>query len=171
MKFIKYLRFDISQGIMRNPMLIISPMVVAAIIFIDFFAKANRFVIFGIMDESVSFGDYLFYLYGGMKEFIPDYEMGFQLPIVWIFVFLFLPFILLNYPLKDMNGIGQQMLIRSTKRTFWWLSKCCWNIFGTLFYHFFMQMTGLAACFVFQIDITNEIHMDFVKAAFEVGHQ
>lgn len=171
MKFIKYLRFDICQGILRNPMLMISPIAIAFIIFIDFFAKANRFIAFDIMDEAVSFGDYLFYLYGGMKEFIPDYEMGFQLPIVWILVFFVLPFILLNYPLKDMNGIGQQILIRSTKKIFWWLSKCCWTILGTLVYHLIMQMTGLVMCSIFRLDITYSIHMDFVKAAFEVGHQ
>lgn len=169
MKFIKYLRFDIYQGILRNSMLIISPILIAAVIFVDFFLKADRYVTFDILDEPVSFGDYLFYLYGGMKEFIPDHEMGFQLPIVWIIVFFVLPFILLGYPLKDMNGSGQQILIRSTKRTFWWLSKCCWNILGTLFYHFIMLMTGLVACLVFRIDTTSNIHMDFVKAAFEVG--
>lgn len=168
MKFIKFLKFDIRQGIFYNLCLIISPILIATVIFIDFIFKANRYKTFGIITQFVSFGDYLFYLYGGMTEYIPDYGEVFMFPVVWSVVFLIAPFILLNYPIKDMAGNGQHILMRSTKRTYWWLSKCFWNMAGTLFYHFMIQMTGLALCLIFQAEVTNIIHIDFVKAAFSI---
>ena len=168
MKFIKYLKFDIHQGIFHNRTLIVSPILISVVIFVDFIFRANQYLVYDIIDQSVSYEDYLFYLYGGMTEYIPDYGEVFSFPVVWVAIFLVLPFILLNYPFKDIAGNGQHILTRSTKRSFWWLAKCVWNIGGTLFYHFMIQLTGLVLCFIFRIEITNIVHVDFIKAAFRI---
>lgn len=171
MRFIRYLLFDFKQGILRNKALLLVPMIIAAAAFFDFSAKAHRYLQNGMMKGSVSYGDYWFYLYGGMHKYTPSPGNAFQFPVVWILVFLALPFVLLNYPFKDMYGVGQQVLVRSRRRTAWWLSKCCWNLFGTVLYHLVMQVTGLVLFFVFQMNISYRIHMDFIKLAFEVVHQ
>lgn len=171
MKFIKYLLFDLKQGILYNKLLLITPVAIAVITFLDFSMKANRFLNDGMIKEAVSYGDYWFYLYGGMKKYIPTPGDPFLFPVVWIVIFLILPFILLNYPFQDLYGIGQQIIVRSGRRTIWWLSKCGWNILGTLIYHFLIQVTGGVLFYIFHKDLSNKIHMDFVKLAFNAEQQ
>ncbi len=170
MKFIRYLPFDFRRGILRNKVLLFTPVVIAAVVFLDFTFKAHRYLTDGVMNGSVSYGDYWFYLCGGMHEYIASAGNAFRFPVVWIVVFLVIPFLLLNYPFQDMYGMGQQILVRAGKRTSWWLSKCCWNFFGTMLYHLIIQMTGVVLALFFQIKISRQINMDFINLAFDVGH-
>lgn len=171
MKFIRYLSFDLRQGILRRKTLLLTPTVIGAVAFLDFAGKVHRFLMNGMMKGAVSYGDYWFYLYGGMHKYIPSPGNAFRFPVVWIVLFLAIPFILLNYPFEDMHGVGQQILVRSGRRRAWWLSKCCWNFLGTVLYHLILQAVGLVLFFIFQMEVSNRIHMDFITLAFEVGHQ
>ncbi len=171
MRFIKDLVFDIRQGILRSRTLLLVPAVIAAVTFFDFYAKARRYLEQGMIQSTVDYGDYWFYLYGGMCEYIPSPDNPFQFPAVWILVFLVLPFILLNYPFRDMYGVGQQVLVRSGQRSLWWLSKCCWNFCGTVLYHLIIQAAGLVLSLVFEVEISNQIHMDFINLVFNIRYQ
>lgn len=171
MRFIKDLVFDIRQGILRSRTLLLVPAVIAAVTFFDFYAKARRYLEQGMIQSTADYGDYWFYLYGGMCEYIPSPDNPFQFPAVWILVFLVLPFILLNYPFRDMYGVGQQVLVRSGQRSLWWLSKCCWNFCGTVLYHLIIQAAGLVLSLVFEVEISNQIHMDFINLVFNIRYQ
>lgn len=171
MKFIRYLNFDLGQGILRNKALLVVPSLISIVSFFDFAGKAHSFLLDGVITEPVSYGDYWFYLYGGMHKYTPEPGNAFRFPIVWIVVFLVIPFILLNYPFKDMYGVGQQILVRSGKRTVWWLSKCCWNFLGTLLYHLIIQGVGIVLFYMLKMDASNRIHMEFIDIVFLVGHQ
>lgn len=167
MRFIRYFLFDLEQGIFRNKALLFAPVIVAVIAFLDFINKANRL----LNSPIVSLGDFLFYLYGGMHKYTPSPGNAFRFPIVWMVVFVLIPCILLNYPLSDIYGMGKQILVRSESRRVWWISKCCWNILSTLIYHVILQATGLLLAFIFGIEISNQIHINFIRMVFEVGHQ
>lgn len=171
MRFIKDFVFDIRQGILRSGTLLLVPAVIAAVTFFDFYAKARRYLEQGMIQSTVDYGDYWFYLYGGMCEYIPSPDNPFQFPAVWILVFLVLPFVLLNYPFRDMYGVGQQILVRSGQRSLWWLSKCCWNFCGTVLYHLIIQAAGLVLSLVFKVEISNQIHMDFINLVFNIRYQ
>mgnify|MGYP007102610333 CR=1 FL=1 len=71
--------------------------------FIGFFELHRRIAIWG---TEVALGDYWMYLYGGMKEYIPTTGNPFQFPTMWIAVFLFSSFAVLNYPMKDLQKHG-----------------------------------------------------------------
>lgn len=171
MRFIKDLVFDFRQGILRSGTLLLVPAVIAAVTFFDFYAKARRYLEQGMIQSTVDYGDYWFYMYGGMCEYIPSPDNPFQFPAVWILVFLVLPFVLLNYPFRDMYGVGQQILVRSGRRSLWWLSKCCWNFCGTVLYHLIIQAAGLVLSLVFEVEISNRIHMDFINLVFNIRYQ
>lgn len=171
MRFIKDLVFDFRQGILRSGTLLLVPTVIAAVTFFDFYAKARRYLEQGMIQSTVDYGDYWFYLYGGMCEYIPSPDNPFQFPAVWILVFLVLPFVLLNYPFRDMYGVGQQILVRSGRRSLWWLSKCCWNFCGTVLYHLIIQAAGLVLSLVFKVEISNRIHMNFINLVYNIRYQ
>ena len=171
MRFIEDLVFDFRQGILRRGTLLLVPAVIAAVTFFDFYAKARRYLEQGMTQSTVDYGDYWFFLYGGMCEYIPSPDNPFQFPAVWILVFLVLPFVLLNYPFRDMYGVGQQILVCSGRRSLWWLSKCCWNFCGTVLYHLIIQAAGLVLSLVFEVEISNRIHMDFINLVFNIRYQ
>lgn len=164
MKFIKNLKFDMHNGIFKNIPLFLCPIIIAMVIFAD---ANNRIIrLGGLWTSGVSFGDYWVYAYGGMKEYIPAPDNPFQFPVIWILVFIIIPFILLNYPMKDMQNIGPQILVRSQARSRWWISKCVWNINGTCIYHGMLVGTLAVMCKNMDIPLSFNIHTDLLKMLF-----
>ena len=83
---------------------------------------------------AVSFGDYLFFVFKGMAIIDPN-DMALDINVFWLIYNFMIAFIVSYYPFKDLNGYGQQILIRSQKRSFWWFSKCIWTISCVLLYY------------------------------------
>ncbi|MFP3154663.1 hypothetical protein LQZ18_09600 [Lachnospiraceae bacterium ZAX-1] len=169
MKFIKNLSFDIQHGIFRSKTLFICPIVLALLSFINCTNKARVVASLEIMKANkVSLGDCWVFLYGGMKEASGN---PFAFPITWLMVFTTIPFILLNYPMKDMQGIGQQFLLRLKGRSLWWLSKCCWNVLATMLYHLVLILTLIALCLLFRMPIDGHVNMDFLTEALHLDKE
>lgn len=71
--------------------------------------------------------DALIYIFRGMEVYVPIPGKPFEVPGIWLLVNLFLAFILVSYPSKDLNEYGQHMLLRARSRLQWWTAKCIWN--------------------------------------------
>ena len=108
MKFIKVLWFDLKNGYFKGVSCYIFPLFIAII---GFFELHRRIAIWG---TEVALGDYWMYLYGGMKEYIPTTGNPFQFPTMWIAVFLFSSFAVLNYPMK---------IYKTWEHRFWYMFK------------------------------------------------
>ena len=62
-----------------------------------------------------------------------DMEMReFHVPVVWLMIHLGCVFFTVEYPTRDMNFFGQQIMIRSRNKGRWLLSKYCWNAVSVL---------------------------------------
>ena len=83
-------------------------------------------------------------------------------------VFLPAAFMTLQYPFQDMQGFGQQILIRTKGRTAWWLSKCGWNLCSILFYHGLVFLTTALFCWVSQASFFDGFHKPLIYAVFQV---
>lgn len=82
-----------------------------------------------------TYGDYLLYIFGGMREYIPIPGEPFQIPHLWLINHVGILYFTLHYMHDDLNGLGQQMILRSGSRSVWWISKCIWNgVVVSLFY-------------------------------------
>ena len=77
--------------------------------------------------DRTAFGDYLLYIFGGMKEYIPVPGKPIQIPYLWLLGHIGVLYFTLHYMYDDLAGVGRQMILRSGSRTAWWLSKCVWN--------------------------------------------
>lgn len=171
MKYIKLFRFDIRNGLLHNPTLFVAPLVITLIACIDLTNRVsalNEFNYFTVGTKG-SFADYMMYIYGGMDKYIPEPGNSFIFPVRWAVVFLVLPFITLNYPYKDMQGLGQQILTRTGGRTVWWLSKCLWNILSVLVYHCFIFGTVALFSIVMKCSISGEINKDLQYVVFQIA--
>lgn len=125
MRFFKLVWFDIRYGLFKNSAL--KKLLIWGVLFslacIEFNLRASSF---GYTD--CTYGDYLLYIFGGMKEYIPDPFNPFAIPYLWLLNHILILFFTLHYMHDDLQGFGQSVLYRAKTRTGWWLSKCVWNI-------------------------------------------
>ncbi len=169
MKCIKTIWFDIKNGICRNIFLWASACILAGAVFLDAFSRMNAI---GKIEElnltEVSFGDILVYAYGGMARYIPSPDRGFEFPIIWITIFITITFITMNYPTKNLMGIGSQILVRTGGRFLWWRSKLIWNVLITSTYHvlFLLGLTVLSG--INGIPLNLQIHTELIRHMFEI---
>lgn len=63
-----------------------------------------------------------------------DLTTPIQLPFLWFAIVGVCLFLNLDYMLYDLSNNGQQVIIRTGKKQGWFLSKCVWNLAGTVGY-------------------------------------
>lgn len=163
MRFIRLFWFDMKNGYIKYPFLYLFPAFIASIGFID----VHRQI--AVWGREASLGDYWMYLYGGMKEYVPMVGNPFQFPVIWIMVFLLSSFAVLNYPTKDLQSTGTQLLVHVQGRSKWWFSKCLWNIFSTIAYHVTILAVLLLFCICFEVPLTRELHSETIVPMFALG--
>ena len=76
-----------------------------------------------------------------------DMEMReFHVPVVWLMIHLGCVFFTVEYPTRDMNFFGQQIMIRSRNKGRWLLSKYCWNAASVLIYWLIGYLMVIVFC-------------------------
>lgn len=156
--FFNLVRYDIVNGLIKNCKKYIFTVFLILIICIDFYIRSHDMMIYmQAAGAEKTYGDLLFYIFGGMEEYIIDPGNPFHYPELWILITLFISYRILYYPYKDLMGFGKQVLVYSGSRTSWWFSKCCWSIIGTIFYFVLLWGVGLIFCFVMKINISLEV--------------
>ena len=76
-----------------------------------------------------------------------DMEMReFHVPVVWLMIHLGCVFFTVEYPTRDMNFFGQQIMIRSRNKGRWLLSKYCWNAVSVLIYWLIGYLMVIVFC-------------------------
>lgn len=82
--------------------------------------------------------DYLFYIFGGMEEYVPSKVEAFLFPSIWICINGLILFLSLRYPVEGLYENGQQILIRTGGRLRYWVSKCVLLVLENLFLHIYL---------------------------------
>lgn len=120
------LLYDIKNGIFGRKRWLFLP------ILFWFIALCNVDVYIGSNDY-MNFGSCLFIILAG-NEPVDIYQRTFTLPVLWSFMQLGYMFFTIEYPTRDMNIFGQQIMVRSDSRIRWILSKCLWVIMNVFIY-------------------------------------
>ena len=50
--------------------------------------------------------------------------------------------------MKDLEKYGTNLIIRTTKKARWWMSKCIWGMVVTILYYLIGVITGIVAMFI-----------------------
>jgi hypothetical protein len=96
-----------------------------------------------IMGVHSGYLGYLTYIMKGIPEYIKTDTSIFQLPVCWLLFHAYLFFILCFYPVNDLFGCGQRILILAESRKKWWYSKICWCVFTVGGYYLLFYFTLL----------------------------
>lgn len=166
MMFFKLVFYDIKNGFIHEYKKIILIPVFFFILCCNFYFS---YLNFADTSSIGSIGDFLLYIYGGMKEYIPSRTQPFQFPTIWMFVLAYLLYFTLYYPYDDLMGYGQHILIRSGGRLKWWYSKCIWNIVSVVFYFILSWCSVILFCVLSKMPLSFEISNFMYDSVFYVN--
>ena len=124
--FYKCLKYDLKCGLLKEYKKYVVAIGLFIIIGFDFFIKMS--------DIEITVLDYFFYLFLGMEEYVPTPGNKFRFPALWVAVILYVSYITLYYPYKDLNGYGKNILLNTQSKKTWYLSKCMWVTVSTISY-------------------------------------
>ncbi len=158
MKYIKLLRFDLSEGLLKKYKTYI---IFAVLIIITFFDCRVRCVIDNVR---YSYGEYLMYIFGGSRRYEIELSSPFNLPYLWLLIHILILYFTLNYSPSDLSGHGQQTIYRTGSRLAWWLSKCSWQIIAVAAYYAVSWIVLLLLSLIDNADITTTVtHQVFIR--------
>lgn len=113
----------------------------------------------GKVKEMPGIYDFIIYILGGIKEYIPTKDKEFEVPFIWATLQLLVGFAVLTYPVKDLEGRGMAILVKSENRRSWWLSKCIWTIMQVMCIYIFVWI-GIIISFAILGNYTFTVHQD-----------
>lgn len=134
--FIKFLDHDLRYGIGNSKKRILLTFLMFAFLALYHFFTLRIFQITNpeYFNSPVTTADYFLSVVGGYGKpnLFSDGTSDYSVPSVWLVFILWIMFINLYYPFKDLDGIGKHLIVLSGSRGVWWLSKCVWTIINTV---------------------------------------
>lgn len=129
MTFIKFARFDIEHGVLmrwRQLLLTVLFSFLAGLLHL-LSLRVYELVHPDYLELRPLMGDFLLTIFGGCSaNAIQETGVNFQVPFLWLAYVCWMLFLVLRYPLEELNGMGKHQLILSGQRSAWWFSKCIW---------------------------------------------
>lgn len=132
---------ELKYGLVSGGYKFILPFIIGVDYADTFIRQIQTYMMTRKQSLQVSFMDCIVYVFRGMREFIPGNP--FEVPVNYLLIIILLALFIGNYPLKDLHGFGKNVLIRSRRKSDWWLSKCIWNI-ATVVIFFLSIYAGVA---------------------------
>lgn len=154
---------DIKQGIVKSYYKYLMVFILAILTSIEFFNKVHAYIDKGMIDGQISYIDCIIYQFKGMKEYVPAFNNPFDVPVQFMLINLLLAFMIGNYPMKDLYGMGMQMLIRSKTKLSWWCEKCIWNVITVIAYYFTIYIALLLVSVFCGAQLSGNIHINVVN--------
>ena len=165
--FFKLLKYDLHNGIVEEYKKYIVLLLLMIALCFDFYLKLCSL---DYAQTKISFGDLIFCCFAGMKEYVPTPLEPFVFPTRWILFNGIILYITLAYPRNDIKGIGNLILIKASRRTTWWMSKCCWNIIFVFMAYFLSWLVIFIFSIIVAIDLDINI-LPNVGLLFQVYNQ
>ena len=110
-----------------------------------FYRKINRLILEHKINADVSVMDCFIYIFRGVRRLISDNAFDFDIPVNFILLNLFFIFLVGNCITKDINGGGEQILIKTGSRHIWWVSKCITCFIGNLITYLVIMIAVIAS--------------------------
>lgn len=162
MKYTKLIKYDLKRGFSYNYKKYIF---IFFIVFLNCIFTINSIQKFRFITSiEGTFIDYILYFFKGMEMFMPNSNDEYVLPVAWFFIQIMTAYIVAYYTIDDLDGYGQNILIRYKKRTKWWISKCIWNILSVISVYLVAYLGIFIACLIRKVEIGMIISKEFARS-------
>ena len=123
--FIQEVQMDIKQGILYKYQRYVIAILLGCVLAMFYVTTCFHALDRGkISSMNFTLGDMLLYFFRGKEIYNPINGAEFMIPTEYMMLQLYLSYMIGDYILKDLLGVGKNILVRTQKRVFWWLSKC-----------------------------------------------
>lgn len=169
MKFFKLLKNDIKNGFAGTAMSYIIVAVIVLVSSIDLTVRVQNAYRYVSDAPVATYLDYACYLLGGIPKYIPSPTSGFVFPVKWFLLHMYLLYITLYYPYRDVNSLGISVLPRCGSRTAWWLSKCVWNVLRQMVAYIVIFVTLLICCLLSGGELSLKVNSRIINDIMQAG--
>ena len=124
---------------------------------------AKKVVSGRLQGGTAGISDFIFYMLGGMKKYVPSRNRDFDIPVIWMTVQMILCSCVFSYPVRNLHdAVGSAAVVRSGSRCRWWLGKCIWAVQQVLIaYICILAGCAVAAAITGNADMT--LHPDIFR--------
>lgn len=153
------LRYDFHSGMEKSCYRFFVFLISMSFCVLSFFLNAHQFSEATGVSTAPTFADCIVYLFIGPTSPIFD-TVRVSLPRAWMLFYLIVSYLIGDYVDRDLHGAGRIILLVSSSREQWWLSKSLWCIgsvllmFGTVY---LIVGIGCVFCGVFSFSISEQL--------------
>lgn len=105
----------------------------------------------------------LLYFFRGKEIYNPINGAEFMIPTEYMMLQLYLSYMIGDYILKDLLGVGKNILVRTQKRVFWWLSKCVWCVITVIGFYAAVYLSAVLICMITGGSLTTALTPEIVQ--------
>lgn len=80
------------------------------------------------MEGALTLGENVLCVWRGMLPYDPASGEPFPFPMHWFTLLAAMLYVVLDYPVRDLDGMGTSLIVAARGRWAWWLAKCLWAV-------------------------------------------
>lgn len=103
---------------------------------------------------ALTFGERLLCVWRGMLPYVPSDGTPFPFPMAWFALLVCCLYATLDYPARDLQGMGVSVIVACRSRWAWWVSKCTWVIAASVSCWLIVALLALALTWASGGDMT-----------------
>lgn len=167
MRSTRLLRYNIRTGFWRcwyKALLIWSYVAVCCV---EFLLRLK--IVYGHVEmPTVSWGNYLMYVIGGVAEFHPGTEK-IEIPVRWLMLHILILYSMADFPIYELFHMGNVTLVKCKSRFRWLISKVEWIVLHLLVVYAGILVVTLGMAKLFDAVITTEINFNVLNDLMHTG--
>lgn len=162
--FIQEVQMDIKQGILYKYQRYVIAILLGCVLAMFYVTTCIHALDRGkISSMNFTLGDMLLYFFRGKEIYNPINGAEFMIPTEYMMLQLYLSYMIGDYILKDLLGVGKNILVRTQKRVFWWLSKCVWCVITVIGFYAAVYLSAVLICMITGGSLTTALTPEIVQ--------
>ena len=162
--FIQEVQMDIKQGILYKYQRYVIAILLGCVLAMFYVTTCFHALDRGkISSMNFTLGDMLLYFFRGKEIYNPINGAEFMIPTEYMMLQLYLSYMIGDYILKDLLGVGKNILVRTQKRVFWWLSKCVWCVITVIGFYAAVYLSAVLICMITGGSLTTALTPEIVQ--------
>ncbi len=163
MKISKLVKHDIIEGTLKYFYKNLFCVIVVASQVLIYNIRLKNGIQYGVIEDTGTLMDYIVYITKGEPVYNFSPRDTFTIPIYWFAFQIGISYIIAYYPKNDIDGYGKKVILATSSRSRWWLSKCIWCILTVSIYYAVAFFTIVIMTLFCDIDISFELSNDIIS--------
>ncbi len=132
---ISFIKHDIRSGILSKWKKLVPFILILLCFCIYMVYQCKESIESGLVEGMPTTADMILFIFRGMREYVPELDPVFVIPVTWLLIQMYIAFVIGGYAYEDMGAYGQQFLLRSTKKGYWFFGKCIYCVVNVIGYY------------------------------------